>query len=225
MPHPTSRNAYTVGVKPSVEFAYHLLGTAGEKFADVRLQSETYREDHGGFPYTASPLGARELQVIVRVARARYVLEVGGALGYTGLHIASEFGHTGRLDTVIPDTNAAGLASQNFERAGFAERVRIYTSEAAQVLPGLSGPYDVVILAGDPASYAGIYEDAVRLVRIGGTLLVYNLFELAWALDGESALPSAPEPLAAFVTRLAEDPRFVTHIPVSLERAVAARVR
>lgn len=212
-------------MKPSVEFAYHLLGSAGERFADVRVQSEAYRDEHGGFAYTTSPVGARELQVLVRLARASYVLEVGGGLGYTGLHIASSFGHTGRLDMVEPDARAVALATENFQRAGFGDRMRAYSSEPADVLPGLSGPYDMIILACAPATYSDLYEDAVRLLRTGGTLLVFNLFELAWALDGEGDAPASPDPLAAFVARLAEDDRFVTHVPVTLDRAIAVRVR
>jgi len=212
-------------VKPSAEFAYHLLEAGPERFAAVRLESERYREKHGGFPYTASPVGARELEVLVQGLRARYVLEVGGGIGYTSLHIASAFGHTGRLDVVEPDPEAARIAEGHMTKAGLADRVRHYTAAAEDVLPGLSGPYDLVILASDPASYTLLYDYAVRLLRTRGTLLVYNLFELAWALAGESPSGRTPEPLAAFAERLAGDERFVAHFPASLERAIAVRVR
>lgn len=212
-------------MKPSAEFAYHLLGAAPERFADVRLQSERYRDERGSFAYTASPVGARELEVLVQVARARYVLELGGGVGYTSLHIASAFGLTGHLDVVEPDADAVRLATANIERAGYVDRVRHYSAAPGEVLPGLNGPYDMVVLATDPAQYRGLYDDIVRLLRIGGTLAVFNLFELAWALDGESPSGASPEPLAGFVDRLANDDRFVAHFPVSLERALAVRLR
>lgn len=224
-PPPGRRLPYTCGVKPSTEFAYHLLGSSAERFADVRLQSELYRERHGGFAYTSSPVGARELEVVVRATHARYVLELGGGPGYTSLHIAAGFGLTGRLDVIEPNSGAAELARANAERTGFADRIRHYATSPAEVLPGLNGPYDLIVMATDPAGYAGFYDDVARLLRVGGTLLVFNLFELAWALDGEDAGGASPEGIAAFVERLAGDDRFVAHFPVSLERATAVRVR
>jgi release factor glutamine methyltransferase len=70
------------------------------------------------------------------------VLDVGAGSGAIALAIADE--HPGaRVTTIDASADALALASENAERGGFADRVRLVRHDLTDGLPG--GPYDLVV--------------------------------------------------------------------------------
>ncbi|MGB9897001.1 O-methyltransferase, partial [Thermanaerothrix sp.] len=63
------------------------------------------------------------LSLLVRLCRARRVLEIGTLVGYSTLWLARALPPDGIVVTVEKSARHAALARQNFERAGLAERI------------------------------------------------------------------------------------------------------
>jgi len=182
-----------------------------DRFAEMREEAVAHCAKHGCQAMPAPFLRARELGVLVRAMHASYVLELGTGLGYVGLHIMDAFGRTGRLDTVERDPGHAGLAEANFRRFAFAERVRVHSGRATDVVPALSGPYDLITLDADPAGHIELYEHLLRLVRTSGSIIVSP------GADGEVA--------PALLSHLAEDDRVLPSFGPGLRHAVVVRLR
>ena len=164
---------------------------------------------------------ARQLTTLVRATRASYVLHIGGELGYTNLHIAGAFGHTGQLEIVVPDPKVASEIERLAERYALSERLSVHPGDAPAVVSGLNGPFDLIVLSGRWSDYPRLLEDLARLNRVGGSLVVANAAELPGA-DAEARETVA---LRSVLARLAADERYLLSTGFDFSTVLAARVR
>jgi predicted O-methyltransferase YrrM len=200
--------------------AVELTLQGGDRFAEVRAEALIHREQHGCKLPELSIVDGRELAVLVRATRASYVLELGGGVGYSGLNITSSFGQTGRIDTVEPDPEHARLIRQNFARFALEDRLRVHSARAAEVVPALSGPYDMIVINEAPSAVDAIYEDLVRLTRTNGSIVILRRTIEAASPGEKEAFPVPP-----VLARLAGDNRLITSFGDRLECVLATRVR
>lgn len=191
----------------------------GDRYAEVREAAAAHAAEHGCGLSEMGLLQGRALAVLVRATHSSYVLELGSGLGYSGLNIMSSFGATGRLDTIEPDPVHARITEGNLDRYSFGDRSRVHTASAAQVIPALSGPYDLIVLNNGWKDAPKLYDDLLRLVRTGGSILALDPHEHAQqpGADAQSAI--------AFLSRLAEDDRLAVSFGVHLEHIIATRIR
>ena len=111
------------------------------------------------------------------------VLEVGTAIGYSTLHMASQL-CTGRVVTLERDPDRAAQAYSYLERAGAADRVELIEGDALETIPTLSGPFGLLFVDASKGEYERYIELAEPLLAERCTLVIDNLL-----MDGEVALP------------------------------------
>jgi caffeoyl-CoA O-methyltransferase len=116
----------------------------------------------------------RLLALLVRLAGATRVLELGTLFGYSGIWMARELPPGGRLDTVELETLHADAAEHWFERAGLADRVTVHRGRALDVLATLPGPYDVAFIDADKAGYPAYARESLERLRPGGLVIADN---------------------------------------------------
>lgn len=126
-----------------------------------------------GLP-AVSALSGRTLRTLAAAARAERVLEVGCLLGYSALWLASAAPGP-RVETIEYDDAHADAAEANFEDAGVADRVTVHRGAALDVLPRLTGPFDLVFLDATKSELPQYVEHARRLLRPGGLLAADNV--------------------------------------------------
>lgn len=164
------------------------------------------------------------LQLLIRLAGARRVLEVGTLSGYSAIWLARGLAPGGRLLTIEGDERHAAHARAAFDRAGLADRVELCCGEARDTMASLDGPFDVIFLDADKAPLPDYLDLALRLLPVGGLLLCDNTF-----MDGRVADPDADDAdlrgMREFNRRMANDARFTTAvIPVRDGLLAAVRV-
>jgi predicted O-methyltransferase YrrM len=115
------------------------------------------------------------------------VLEVGTAIGYSTLHIASQLS-TGRVVTLERDPDRAAQARAYLDRAGVADRVELIEGDALETIPSLSGPFGLLFVDASKGEYERYIELAEPLLAERCTLVIDNLL-----MDGEVALPEDAE--------------------------------
>lgn len=171
---------------------------ARDRFADVYARSEAHRAEHGCdlYPSGDGPL----LGALAAGTGARRILEIGCGLGYSALWLSDGGGPSARIDTVERDPIHARLARAELERAGVDGRIELYEGDAAQVVAGLRGPYDLAFVDCDPDAYLTLLDLLPQRVRPGGLLLSSNLFLGQYAPD----LPGL-EVTAAYRKRILDD--------------------
>jgi len=114
------------------------------------------------------------LEILVRGARARRVLEIGTLGGYSTICLARGVGAGGAVVTIERDERAAAVAVRNLGAAGLADRVQVRVGAALDVLPALAEaggpPFDFAFIDADKPSYDAYYEACLKLVRVGGII-------------------------------------------------------
>jgi predicted O-methyltransferase YrrM len=118
---------------------------------------------------------ARFLEITARSCGARRVLEIGMAIGYSALHFARALPEGGEVVTIEPSDEMIARSTEYLERAGLRGRVTIERGFALEVIPRLTGTFDIVFPDAVKTEYAAYLELALPLLRAGGVVLADNL--------------------------------------------------
>ncbi len=107
---------------------------------------------------------------------ARSVVEIGTGTGVSALWLLRGMRSDGVLTTVDVEAEHQRLARTGFTEAGIApSRVRTIAGAALDVLPRLTdGHYDLVMVDADGREYAAYLDEALRLLRPGGVVVLYH---------------------------------------------------
>lgn len=138
------------------------------------------------------------LALLVRISAARRVLEIGTLSGYSAIAMARVLPEDGELISLEAEPHHAETARANVARAGLADRVIIQVGRAADTLPKLSGPFDLVFIDADKPSNPIYLDWAVRLGRRGTIVVVDNVIREGGILNGNSRNESIAGSRAAF---------------------------
>src|SRR5467141_550180 len=158
-------------------------------------------------------VGAAEgslLHILARSIRAKRILELGTAIGYSGTWLARALADGGELLTVEHNPKTAALAQKNFDKTGVASKVRIVVGTADQALRGAKGPFDFIFNDIDKVGYPAVLEPCIERLRPGGLLVTDNVL---WHGD-VARKDRSPETHAirTYNERLAKDPRMIASI-------------
>ena len=116
------------------------------------------------------------LTVLAAAIAARAVVEIGTGTGVSGLHLLRGMPPDGVLTTIDIEVENQRAARLAFTEAGIrTNRTRLIPGRALDVLPRLTdAAYDLVLLAADKSEYQAYLDQALRLLRGGGLLVVDN---------------------------------------------------
>jgi predicted O-methyltransferase YrrM len=114
--------------------------------------------------------------MLARAVQAKAVVEVGTGSGVSGLALFAGMQPDGILTSVDIEPEHQQAARKHFVAVGIpTQRFRLIAGAALNVLPRLSdGAYDLVLVDADKLEYAEYVDQAVRLLRHGGVLVVDN---------------------------------------------------
>ena len=176
-----------------------------------------------GWPIVGAAEGSL-LHILARSVRAKRILELGTAIGYSGTWLARALADHGELVTVEHDPETAALAQRNFEKTGVAPKVRILVGAADRILRDLKGPFDFIFNDIDKAGYPAVLEPCIERLRIGGLLVTDNVL---WNGDVARKIRSAETAaIRTYNERLAKDPCMVaTIVPLRDGVSIASKVR
>lgn len=147
------------------------------------------------------PSEGKLLELLLRLAGAKKVVEVGTLVGYSALHMARVLPAGGHLWSVEYEPRHAEVARQNLARAGLGDRVTVHVGAGRDVLPTLvgHGPFDAVFIDADKANYDHYGRWAIANVRPGGLVIGDNAYlfgELLEDSDRGRAMRSFHEQVA-----------------------------
>jgi caffeoyl-CoA O-methyltransferase len=192
--------------------------TTPESPALAALAAMTQAHDwsaHPGVPLEQEMLSGHVegqlLRLLVHVARARRVLEIGMFTGYSALAMAEALPPDGVLVACEVDAEVARLAQACFDASPGGERIQVRVGPAAATLADLAADgerFDLVFLDADKAGYAGYFHALLDLGLLadGGLICADNtLMQGQPYVDGEPTQNGAA--IAAFNRVVADDPR------------------
>ena len=180
-----------------------------------------------GLPLVDAEVGAL-LRMLATAANASRILEIGTAIGYSGIWLAGALPPGGMLMTLEMSEDRAREARDNFARAGLSDRVSVIVGDASLKLAKLSGPFDLIFQDGDKQLYSPMLDRLVALLRPRGLLVTDNVL---W--DGEVAPGFVDRPMrpaadtraiVEYNERVASHPELITAI-VPLRDGVSISVK
>jgi predicted O-methyltransferase YrrM len=159
-------------VEPQVEqYAEEHTSPDGELFE--RLAQET-REKTTAPQMMVGRLEGRFLGSLVRMLRARRVLELGTFTGYSSISMALALPAGGRVITCDVDEETTAIARRYAEEAGVADRIDYRLGPGLETIAQLDGPFDLVFIDADKPNYVNYYEATLPLLADGGVIVVDN---------------------------------------------------
>ena len=122
------------------------------------------------------PGGGAALRLLAAVLDARHVVEIGTGTGVSGIWLLRGMREDGVLTSVDIEAEHQRQAREAFAAEGVpASRTRLITGRALEVLPRLAdASYDLVLADGAKEEYPDYVEEAARLLRVGGVLVIDN---------------------------------------------------
>lgn len=190
---------------------------------DVLLAARERADDLGAAP--VPPAVGAMLSITAQMVGAKAVVEVGTGAGISGLWLLDGMRVDGTLTTIDSEPEHQRAAKEAFRAAGIAPtRTRLINGRGLDVLTRLAdGAYDLVFLDATPVDHPLYVEQAVRLLRPGGAILLHNAL-----LDGRVSDPAQRDPatlaVRAAARAVAENPLLTSVlIPVGDGLLCAAR--
>jgi predicted O-methyltransferase YrrM len=131
-----------------------------------------------------APEQASFMQILLRGSGARRVVEVGTLAGYSAIQMARALPSGGRVDTIELSPKHAEFAREWIARSDVRDRVIVHEGGGANVLRTFAADaFDAAFLDADKSGYPVYLEEALRVVRRGGWILVDNAFAFGQLLD------------------------------------------
>jgi caffeoyl-CoA O-methyltransferase len=161
------------------------------------------------------PVVGRFLYALALAARAKDVLDVGTAIGYSAMWLAlAARRNEGRVVTIEKDPSRASWAEAYFRQADMASTVAVRRGDALVLMNGMEENFDVIFLdvltQFDSAETSMKMLDlCIRRLRPGGMLLSDNALRSGRVLDPDD--PST-EGIARFNSATSAHPRLTTTI-------------
>ena len=142
----------------------------------------------GGLPaIDVSPAQGKFLHLLVKIAGARRILEIGTLGAYSSIWMAKALPPDGELVTLEYSPKHAEVAKDNLARAGLLDRVTVHIGAALDSLPSLKGPFDLVFIDADKPNNANYLDWAVKLSRPGTIIVLDNVVRGGKVVDARSS--------------------------------------
>ena len=144
------------------------------------------------------PVVGELLYILAAATKAKRILELGTAIGYSAIYLARACAPVnGLVVTFENNADMAARAQENFRKAAVSNRIEIHQANALEMLPRLQDDFDFIFLDIEKQDYIRVLPDCQRLLLKGGLLVADNVgFKDADAfnrtLSGHSAWRSVP---------------------------------
>ena len=144
---------------------------------DVMLRARERSFELGVTP--VSPGVGAVLTVLAAASKAQTVVEVGSGAGVSGVCLLRGLSPQAVLTTIDVDVEHLKAAREAFLESGSpANRTRTISGRAADVLPRLTdSAYDLVFIDADKPNFPKYVEQAIRLLKSGGTLVINDALD------------------------------------------------
>jgi caffeoyl-CoA O-methyltransferase len=122
------------------------------------------------------PVVGEMLFILAAATKAKRILELGTATGYSAIYLARACEPVdGLVVTFENNGNLAARAQENFRQAGVSDRVEIHEANALEMLPQLRGDFDFIFLDIEKQDYVRVLPDCQRLLIKGGLMVADNV--------------------------------------------------
>ncbi|MFA8301394.1 MAG: O-methyltransferase [Hyphomicrobiales bacterium] len=146
------------------------------------------------------------LEMISHLSKPKRILEIGTYTGYSTICLASGLSDDGEIITIEVNEELESFASHYFEKAGISKKVKQLIGNAIDIIPKLSGKFDLVFLDADKENYCKYYELIKPLLNTGGTIIADNTLWSGKVIEEVSKNTKGTEGIKNFNDLVQNDP-------------------
>lgn len=129
------------------------------------------------------------LDFLLSIYPAKNILEIGTAVGFSASLMAQHLPKGGHLKTIDRYELMYSRAKENFKWLGIDDVVTQLEGDAAVILPTLDEEFDFIFMDSAKAKYYEFLPDCIRLLKVGGILVVDDIFQAGTILDDIQTIP------------------------------------
>lgn len=117
------------------------------------------------------------LKLLLAMQKPMRILEVGTAVGFSAILMA-EYGPANcEIVTIENYDKRIPIARENFKRAGKESQISLLEGDAAEVLPTIEEPFDMIFMDAAKGQYINFMPEVLRLLKVNGVLVSDNVLQ------------------------------------------------
>ena len=118
---------------------------------------------------------AKYLEFMIKTRNIKNILEVGTAIGYSGILMARLIkSNGGTLTTIEIDEERYKEAQENFKKAGL-NNVKMILGDATEEIGKLNDNFDFIFIDASKGQYKKFFEDSYKMLNDGGIVFIDNI--------------------------------------------------
>ena len=151
---------------------------------------------------------------ILKETKPKKILEIGTAVGYSAMCFSEYLQEGGIIDTIERDEERIAEAKVNVEKVGVAEKINILEGDAVEILPTLTGKYDMIFIDAAKGKYPFFLKEALRMLEKDGVILADNILYKGYVMSdyNKHKQRTAVRNLREYIHEVTEDPNLETKI-------------
>ena len=156
------------------------------------------------------------LKLLLAMQKPMRILEVGTAVGFSAILMAQYAPADCKIVTIENYEKRIPVAKENFKRAGKDEQITLLEGDAMQILPTLSGEFDMIFMDAAKGQYINFMPDILRLLKSGGVLVSDNVLQDGDIIESRFAVTrrnrTIHKRMREYLYELTHDERLVTAV-------------
>ena len=151
---------------------------------------------------------------ILQEKKPTRILEIGTAVGYSAIRFSKYLTEQGYIDTIERDEERVKEAKNNIEDLKLQDKIHIFEGDALEILPTLTGPYDVVFIDAAKGKYPILLTEALRMLEKNGIIIADNVLYKGYVMSdyNKHKQRTAVRGLREFLKKLTENENLETKI-------------
>mgnify|MGYP003565382545 CR=1 FL=1 len=152
-------------------------------------------------------LQGKVLEMISKMIKPSYILEIGTYTGYSALCLALGLSEEGVLHTIEINDELENFTKSFFEKSVIGHKIKFYIGDACTIIPQLPDNIDLVFIDGDKRQYIDYYKLVIEKTQSGGFILADNVLWSGKVVDTNSKPDEYTEGILAFNDFVHQDNR------------------
>lgn len=193
------------GVPLNEKLFQYITGIFAEE--DSVLKEVVRSAESKNFPMIqVSPELGKFLYLLVKMIKARNILEIGTLAGYSSIWLARALPENGKLTTLEVSREHADEAMKNFRNAGLGNKIELLFGNAANSLEKLRGEkFDFVFIDADKTGYPDYFDKVMQMVNQGAIIAADNTLRKGQVIIDN--MDEGTEAIKVYNKKVAADPR------------------
>jgi len=124
-----------------------------------------------------------EVAKILIEKKPKRILEIGTAVGYSAICFSKYLAEDGYIDTIERDEERVKEAKQNVKDLNLENKIHIFEGDAVEILPTLTGKYDITFIDAAKGKYPIFLAEALRMLENNGIIIADNILYKGYTLS------------------------------------------